>query len=116
MSNPVFLCSVRFWMVLLASPILLAMISVSPCMAQTDDEVKRLIDQLDSPQLAVRRQAAKTLDEYLRDNRLTPAQLSLLRTYPEVPTLEQRRRKEQILANWAIHFPALDQAAQGYAV
>ncbi len=61
----------------------------------------------------MRRQAAKTLDEYLRDNRLTPAQLSLLRTYPEVPTLEQRRRKEYILANWAIHFPALDQALRG---
>ena len=79
----------------------------------TDAEVRRQIDLLDSPTYTVRRQATETLEGYIRNNRLTPAQLGILRTYPMNPTLELLRRKERILATWTARFPAVGAAIDG---
>lgn len=78
---------------------------------QTEDEVKSLIDQLDTQDgaqaLAARQAAEKQLEDYIKMNRLTPALLGTLRTYPVGPPLELLRRKEKILATWTTRFPAV---------
>ena len=88
----------------------------APAVGQTDDDVRRLIEQLDDPQLAVRQQATTTLEGYVRGNQLTRAQLGILRTYPANPPLELLRRKEAILARWTTAFPSVEAVVRGAEV
>jgi hypothetical protein len=82
----------------------------SSALAQTDAEVRGLIDRLDNDSFVVRLAAQETLQGYITTNRLTPAQYAILRTYPPMPTLEQRVRLEAVLQTWASTFPAVGNA------
>jgi PEP-CTERM motif len=78
--------------------------------AQTDQQVRDLIDLLNAPTFAVRENAQKTLEGFIANNRLTPEQYGILRTYPQNPPLELLRRRNAVLATWTWKFPAVRQA------
>ena len=84
-----------------------------PAAGQTDAEIRGLIDRLDTQgpgSLDARRRATETLEGFIRNNRLTPAQFEILRTYPPGPALELLRRKELILSRWTTQFPTVAMA------
>jgi hypothetical protein len=85
----------------------------SPAVAQTDAEVRGLIDRLDANSFADRLAAQETLQGYITNNRLTAAQYGILRTYPAMPTLEQRLRLDAVLQIWTNTFPSVGDAIAG---
>jgi hypothetical protein len=78
-----------------------------PPQRPTDDEVKALIDQLDTQgpgSFTVRQRAEAKLTDFVTSNLLTRAQLSIIRSYPGNPPLELQQRKERILSRWVTSF------------
>jgi len=83
---------------------------------QTDDDVRKLIDKLDSDDFNTRTDAQETLEKFISDNKLTAAQLGILRTYPQNPPLEVLKRRENILATWTEKFPSVQKVLDGVRV
>jgi hypothetical protein len=54
--------------------------------------------------------AQKTLEGFIANNRLTPAQYGILRTYPAMPDSEQTLRKGFVLLTWNKTFPSVGAA------
>jgi len=92
---------------------LIVALAPSAAGAQTDQDVRDLIDRLDSRDLATRQRAELALLAHIQNNRLTAAQLGLLRTYPAGPPLELLLRKQAILERWTTLFPSVGRAVDG---
>jgi hypothetical protein len=99
---------------LLTVALLCAMLaSACPAYAQanpTDAQVRQIIDRMGNNSFPERQKASGEMDALIRQNRLTPAQLGILRTYgganadPEI-----RQRANRSLTTWANTVPAANQ-------